>query len=181
MHSYPIRSAAGLATTLFLGVAVPGNATVTDVATNGFTLKIEAHVAAAPDKVFAALIKPERWWASDHTFSGKAENLHLDAKVGGCWCETLPNGGSTMHMTVVFVSPGKTLRLRGPLGPFQGLGVDGALTFSLKPGGDGTDLTAVYALGGYNKDGFEKLSQAADGVLTTQVERLKKSVETGNP
>jgi hypothetical protein len=30
MHSHPIRSAAGLATTLFLGVAVPGNATVAD-------------------------------------------------------------------------------------------------------------------------------------------------------
>jgi uncharacterized protein YndB with AHSA1/START domain len=165
----------------FLAAALPINATVSDVASNGFTVKVEAHVAASPDKVYAALIKPEQWWASDHTFSGKAANLHLDAKAGGCWCETLPNGGSVTHLLVVYAAPGKALRLRGALGPFQGLGVDGALTFSLQPGGDGTDLTVTYAIGGYNKDGFEQLSHGADGVLTSQVDRLKKLLETNSP
>jgi len=131
--------------------------------------------------VYAALIEPARWWSSDHTFSGNAKNLHLEAKAGGCWCESLPNGGSVVHLMVVYVDPGKALRLRGALGPFQGLGVAGALTWKLKPATDGTDLSVTYALGGYNKDRFAELSQAGDEVLTAQVGRLKKSIETKSP
>jgi uncharacterized protein YndB with AHSA1/START domain len=179
--SAPSTRVVSLIMTLPLAAAIPTNATVSDIASNGFTLKIETHVAAPPDKLYAALIKPERWWASDHTFSGNARNLHLDAHAGGCWCETLPDGGSVAHLFVVYAAPGKALRLRGALGPFQGLGVDGALTWSLKPGGDGTELSVTYAAGGYNKDGFEQLSQAADGVLTAQVGRLKRLMETSSP
>ncbi len=156
-------------------------ATVTDSAANGFTVAIEAHVEATPDKVYAALIEPSRWWASDHTFSGDAKNLHLDAKAGGCWCEKLPGGGSVLHLTVVYVDPGKVLRLRGALGPFQGLAADGALTWKLKPAATGTDLSMTYTLGGYSKDGFAELSKAADGVLTAQIGRLKQLIESGVP
>ena len=72
-------------------------------------------------------------------FSKSAANLTLDAKAGGCWCETLPDGGSVEHLVVVFADPGKTLVMRGALGPLQGLGVEGALSIVLKPAGDGTD------------------------------------------
>ena len=173
--------AAWLAAGLCLSITAQSHGTVSDVATNGFTLKIDAHIAAPPDKVYAALIEPARWWSPDHTFSGNAKNLHLEAKAGGCWCETLPQGGSVLHLLVVYIDPGKAIRLRGALGPFQGLGVDGALTWKLKPAAGGTDLSVTYALGGYNKDGFAELSQAGDGVLTTQVERLKKLLETHSP
>ena len=154
---------------------------VSDLTSTGFTLQISTHIAASPEKVYAALLEPARWWSSDHTYSGNARNLHLDAKAGGCWCETLPNGGSVQHLTVVYVEPGKALRLRGALGPFQGLGVDGALTWSLKPAAAGTDLSLVYRLGGYNKEGFAQLSQAADEVLTEQLDRLKKSIAPTSP
>ena len=161
------------------GIPATSGAAVTDVAPNGFTVTIETHIKAKPEAVYASLIKPERWWASDHTFSGSAANLHLDPKAGGCWCETLPNGGAVQHLTVVYAAPGKALRMRGALGPFQSLAVDGALTFALKTAQDGTDLTVTYTLGGYNKDGFEQLSHAADEVLSTQVERLKSLIEAG--
>ena len=94
---------------LMLGsaAAAPAAAGVVDVSTNGFTVQISTHIAAAPAKVYAALIDPARWWSSEHTFSGSAANLHLDAKAGGCWCETLPNGGSVVHLIVVYVDPGK--------------------------------------------------------------------------
>jgi hypothetical protein len=55
------------------------------------------------------------------------------------------------------------------------------MTWTLKAFGDGTDLSLTYVLGGYNKDGFEQLSKGADGVLTDQVARLKRSIETGSP
>jgi uncharacterized protein YndB with AHSA1/START domain len=154
---------------------------VSDLATTGFTLQISTHIAAPPEKVYAALLEPGSWWGSDHTYSGNASNLHLDARAGGCWCETLPNGGFVQHLTVVYADPGKALRLRGALGPFQALGVDGALTWSLKPAAAGTDLSMTYKVGGYNKEGFAQLSQATDEVLTEQLDRLKKSIEPRAP
>src|ERR1700681_1128530 len=106
-------------------------AEVVTVAANGFEIRETAHTAAASDKVYAALLLPAHWWSSDHTFSGSAANLVLDARAGGCWCETLPDGGSVEHLRVVYVSPGKTLRLRGALGPLQSLAVAGVMTWSV--------------------------------------------------
>ena len=172
---------ASVAIALLLAVANQARATVVDVGPNGFTLKVTAHVSAPPDKVYSALIKPASWWNSEHTFSGAAANLILDAKAGGCWCEKLPHGGSAMHMTVVLADPGKMLRLRGALGPFQGSGVEGAMTLALKSLADGTELSLTYALGGYSKEGFDSWARGADGVLADQVSRLKLLLETGSP
>jgi hypothetical protein len=98
----------------------------------------------------------------------------LEARAGGCWCETLPNGGSVEHLRVVFVSPGKTLRLRGAIGPFQSYAVDGVMTWSLKSAANGTDISMTYAIGGYAKDGFDELAKAADRVFGEQIEQLRK-------
>jgi len=149
-------------------------ADVVSVGGNGFEIRETAHTAAPSDKVYAALLLPAHWWSSDHTFSGSAANLVLDARAGGCWCETLPGGGSVEHLRVVYVSPGKTLRLRGALGPFQGLAVDGVMTWSVKSVDGGTDITFTYSIGGYAKDGFDELSKMTDHVLGEQMERLKK-------
>lgn len=160
--------------------ATTAHAMVTDVGANGFTLTESVHVAAPPERVYAAFIAPQQWWSSVHSFSGNARNFTLEPKAGGCWCETLPNGGSVLHMTVVNVAPGKLVRLRGALGPFQGLAVDGALSVTFVPGTGGTDVTMVYALGGYARAGFGDLSKAADRVLEEQLLRLKALVETGS-
>ncbi len=154
-------------------------AEVLSVAVNGFEVRETAHTAASADHVYAALLLPSRWWSSSHTFSRSAANLVLDARAGGCWCESLPNGGSVEHLRVVYVSPGKVLRLRGALGPFQGLAVDGAMTWSIQSNAGGTDITLSYAVGGYVKDGFDDLSKAADLVLDEQLGRLKKLVDGG--
>jgi uncharacterized protein YndB with AHSA1/START domain len=172
-----IRLAFGFA----IGHSSAAIAAVADAGPGGFTLHETAEIAASPDKVYAALIAPAQWWSSTHTFSGSASNLTLDPHAGGCWCETLPNGGSVQHLVVVNVAPGKVLRLRGALGPFQSMAVDGALTFAMKPSATGTTLTLDYTLGGYSKDGFADFSKGADGVLAEQVVRLKSYVETGSP
>jgi hypothetical protein len=152
----------------------PADSEVLSVAANGFEVRETAHSSASPDKVYAALLLPAHWWSSDHTFSGKAANLVLEARAGGCWCETLPNGGSVEHLRVVFVSPGKTLRLRGAIGPFQSYAVDGVMTWSLKSAANGTDISMTYAIGGYAKDGFDELAKAADRVFGEQIEQLRK-------
>jgi hypothetical protein len=153
------------------------SAEVLSVGPNGFEVRETVHVAAASDKAYAALVQPARWWSSDHTFSGNAANLELEARAGGCWCENLPDGGSVEHLRVVYAAPGKTLRLRGALGPFQGLAVDGAMTWVLKSGANGTDISVSYTLGGYAKDGFDALSKAADRVLGEQLEHLRKLID----
>jgi hypothetical protein len=155
-------------------------AEVISAGSSGFEVRERVHVAAPAAALYAALIAPNRWWEPKHTFSGDAARLSLDAKAGGCWCESLPDGGSAQHMTVVYVSPGKALTLHGALGPLQAMGVAGSLTFSIVPAGPGADLTVDYAAGGYTKDGFDALSKAVDSVLGVQVARLQKLAETGS-
>lgn len=156
-------------------------ADVSDVDAGGFTIREAVHVNAGADKIYAVLIAPQNWWSSKHTFSGSAANMSLDARAGGCWCETLPNGGSVLHLTVVNAVPGKLLRMKGALGPFQSMAVDGVMTWSLAPAGAGTDVTLAYAVAGYTKGGFTNISQGADAVLGEQAARLKLYVETGSP
>ena len=165
----------GLAAAMSIGR--PAAAEVVSAGQNGFEIRLTAHVAAAPDKAFAALLQPARWWSSEHTFSGSAANLTFDARAGGCWCETLSDGGSVEHMRLVYVAPGKVLRLRGALGPLQGLGVEGAMTWSVKAGASGSEISISYAAGGYVKDGFEALSKGVDHVLGEQLERLRKLID----
>ena len=162
-------------------LAFPCHAAVDSAAANGFSVTETAHIAAAPDKVYAALITPARWWSAEHTYSSDAANLALDARAGGCWRETLPGGGSVCHLIVVYADPGKRLVLRGGLGPLQPLGVEGALTFRLKPSDVGTDVTLVYNVGGYRAEGLDSLAAPVDQVLGEQVARLKALLETGSP
>ncbi len=162
-------------------LSLPCRAAVVEQTSAGFAIVQTVHIAAPPDKVYDALIHPALWWDSGHTFSGSAANLSLDPHAGGCFCETLADGGSVQHGVVVFAAPGSTLRLRGPLGPFQSQGVDGALTFSLKAAGGGTDLTLENNIGGFMKGGFGEWPARADAMLAQQVAHLKHYLETGAP
>ncbi len=174
-----IHAAAGLVIATVL--SCPVHAAVSDVAANGFSVIEKVHISASPDKVYDAFVSPAQWWSSAHTFSHSAANLTLDTKAGGCWCEALPNGGSVLHMSVVFAAPGKALVMRGALGPLQGLGVEGAMTISLKPAADGTELSLTYNVGGYLKDGLQSWAGPVDNVLGEQMGRLKSLIETGSP
>jgi len=167
----------GTAILLLLLAADGALADVVNVTASGFEVKETAHVASAPDKAYAVLLIPSHWWNSEHTYSGNAANLTLEARAGGCWCESLPGGGSVQHMTVVWVAPGKVLRLRGGLGPLGGLAVEGVMTWTLKSEGGGTDIALSYAVSGMSPQGFDSLAKAVDQVLAEQLERLKKLLE----
>jgi len=164
-----------------LAIATPATAAITDLEPGGFANEVTVHVAAPPAKVYQLIGKPALWWSADHTVSGSAANLSLDERAGGCFCEQLPNGGSVQHLVVVYANPGKILRLRGGLGPFQGYGVDTVLTWTLTQSGAGTDVTATFLVGGYVKGGMADLAKVADGVLALNTGRLKQFAETGSP
>jgi uncharacterized protein YndB with AHSA1/START domain len=164
-----------------LMLPLSASAEVTSVAKNGFEVKETSYIAAKPDSVFYMLMRPARWWSSQHTFSGDAANLSATPKAGACWCEKLPDGGSVQHLQVVYVKPNQVLLLRGALGPLQSEPVIGVMTWELTASGKGTVLTTVYAVGGYSTTSFATWSKAVDGVLAEQSERLKRTVETGKP
>lgn len=152
------------------------------MAPNGFDVKEEAAIAAVPNAVYDALVrKVASWWNPIHTYSHDAKNLALDAFPGGCFCERFPGGGGVQHMTVVYASPGKALRMTGALGPLQGSGLAGSMTWELSSAESGTKLQVKYVVGGYMPGGFEKIAPLVDAVLAEQIARLKAFVETGSP
>jgi hypothetical protein len=159
-----------------------GMAEVADSGANGFTIKITASIHGAPADVYKKLVhNVGDWWNSQHTFSGDAHNLSIEERPMGCFCEKLPNGGGVRHMEVLYFVPGKTLRMSGALGPFQGMGAAGTLTFTLPPENDGTKLEATYTLVGYTPQGMNSWAAPADGMFTEQITRLKNYIETGSP
>lgn len=159
-----------------------GVAEVADSGDNGFTIKIVTSIHAAPADVYKKLVHNiGDWWNSQHTFSGDAHNLSIEEKPMGCFCEKLPNGGGVRHMEVLYFQPGQVLRMSGAIGPFQGMGAAGALTFTLTAEAGGTKLEVIYALVGYGPHGMSSWAAPADAMLTEQIKRLKNYVETGNP
>lgn len=154
-------------------------AEVTDRSAAGFEVVERATVAAPPGKVWDALMRPDRWWSREHTWSGDAKNLYFDPS--GCFCERLKRG-AVRHMTIVYTDGATQLRLFGGLGPLQLTGASGNLTVTLKPAGAGAEVVMTYDVGGYAKGGLsETYAAPVDQVLGEQLARLKRSLETGKP
>lgn len=167
------------AAALMLGGAA--RAEVVETNAQGFRLKSVRQIAAPPAKVFKAIGELGRWWDGEHTYSGKAENMTFPLQANGCWCETIPGGGSVRHGVVVLAWEAQgMIRADAALGPLQDEGVTGALLFQLKPKDGGTELTVTYNVGGA-RDFIAKAGPGVDAVLSGGWDRLKRYVETGKP
>lgn len=122
-----IRIAALIATACLV-FAAPVSAEVASRSEDGFVLSFEQRVEASPDTILTTVGRPASWWSSDHTYSGSAENITLDLRPGGCWCEALPGGG-VKHGEVLLVWPERRqVRFEAPFGPLQSMGADAILT-----------------------------------------------------
>src|SRR5262249_46755348 len=104
------------------------SAEVADSAAGGFTVKTSVEVRASAQDVYKSFIRVGDWWDASHTYSGDAHNLRIEEKAEGCFCETLPNQGVVRHMEVVYLDPGKMVRLTGGLGPLQAMAATGSMT-----------------------------------------------------
>lgn len=156
-------------------------AEIADSAANGFTYKLTLNIQAPSDTVYQRLLTIGNWWSSDHTYSGDAHNMSIDARPMGCWCEKLPNGGGVRHMQVVNIMPGKMLVMTGGLGPLQSMAATGAMKITLAPAENGTRLVVTYSVTGYLPAGMNTLAPPVDQVLTEQFTRFKNYVEKGDP
>jgi len=168
-----------------LAAIAPAQAEVVEQADNGFVVQHSLTVSTDPDATFAMLRTPAKWWDKDHTWTGNAENLYMDAQAGGCFCELIPNEattesgapqrtlrGSVQHMQITYVDPGRLLRLSGALGPLQSEALAGAMTFTLKPVKGGTRITMDYVVGGFMRMKTADIAPAVDKVLVAQLSRL---------
>ena len=168
-----------LATAALCVAAMAANAEVTDSASNGFSITHRITVAADRAQVYGAMVNNVgQWWSDDHTMSGSASNMYIDAGVPGCFCERLGNSGIVVHMAVTFVNPGVMLRLTGGLGPLGLMGVNGNMTWEFAVEDGGTRVTLTYAVGGYMPGGLDAIAPAVDAVLLAQIESLKAHAES---
>lgn len=142
------------------------------VSEHGFIIENQIETNASVDNAWQALTNNiDQWWPKDHSWWGGT--FSVQAKAGGCFCET-SGERSAEHMRIVFVDPGKTLRMTGGLGPLQGMGLNGALDWRFTRTETGkTQITLHYAVHGINADGFEQLAPIVDQVQGIQLEGLK--------
>lgn len=157
------------------------SAEVMDADHGGFTSVNELTINAPRDAVWRAAIDDvSRWWNSDHTISGDASRLSIDARPQGCFCETFGNGAGAVHLTVTMVNPTVILRLTGGLGPLGLMGMSGNMTWEFEDAQGGTKVRFTYAVGGYLAGGLDAVSGPVDAVIGEALARMKAHVETGD-
>lgn len=163
--------------------SLPLGADVVDQAPNGFTIRATVLIfQASPEEVYSRFVHNiGDWWDPQHTYGNDAHNLSIDDRPMGCFCEKLPYNGGVRHAEVITAMPNKMLVMSGALGPLQKFGAVGTLTIVLIPMHKDTRVQLTYAVGGYLPDGLNTWAAPVDKVLTEQLNRLKRYVETGNP
>jgi len=161
-------------------LALPVNAEVKQSAADSMLIEINAKIAAPASAVYDAIVHIERWWSSEHTYSGDAKNLSMSAEPGGCFCERWKDS-AVEHGRVVMALRNQTVRLVAPLGPLQARAVNAVLTFQLTFAEGATSLAVSYRVNGSSASALDKSAAAVDGVLTEAAQRLKRLIEAGKP
>jgi hypothetical protein len=159
-------------------IVANANGEVLDAAPGGFNISHQTQVSAGRIEVYnAAVNNIGDWWSDDHTLSGDAGNMYIEARTQGCFCERLGDTGGVVHLVVTFVNPGVILRLSGGLGPLGLMGVSGNMTWEFVDAENGTIVKLNYAVGGYMDGGLDSIAEAVNGVLVEQMTSLKAFVE----
>lgn len=163
-------------------IACSAKGDVIDSSATGFTVRNTVNIQETPLEVYRILVNEiSAWWNPSHTFSGDAQNLYIEDRANGCFCESLDSGGSVRHMIVVHANPGAMLRMAGALGPLQSLAVTGSLTWALSEEDGDTRVELTYTVTGYRPGGLQEWAPPVDRVLYEQLSRLKNYIENGKP
>jgi uncharacterized protein YndB with AHSA1/START domain len=164
-----------------IALPTPAIAEVKQATPAGFEVESTVIVAVPVDKAWEVLRAPQKWWNPEHTYSGDAAKLYLDAQATGCFCERMgegPTRGSVEHGHIVYVQPPRMIRMTSALGPLQAEAVAGTLTWKVDPGEPGfTTITFSYVVGGYMRQDGDTLAPLVDRVLAEQLTRLKAAIE----
>jgi dipeptidyl aminopeptidase/acylaminoacyl peptidase len=143
-------------------------------------IRHEFRIEAPAAKAWDALVHPERYWPSDHTWSGQRESLSLDPVAGGCYCERW-DGGSAEHGRVVMAVPGKKLAIDAALGPFLEMAISGILAVSLEEKDGITTAVVTYRVSGDPAHRLDGLAPIVDQVLGMQFGAFAKAAAAAVP
>ena len=160
----------------------PARAEVASSSASQFTIEAEAETSVSPEEAWRALSRLNRWWNSEHTYSGDARRMSVDMRAGGCWCERW-DGQSVEHGRVILVMEHegvRTLRFLAPLGPLQELGANGVLTFTITPHASGAKINMSYRVTGDAGLGLDQIAPLVDMVLMEQFGRLVRFSTSGS-
>jgi uncharacterized protein YndB with AHSA1/START domain len=124
-------------------------------------------ITATPEQAWEVLVHPERYWPKDHTWSGDPAHLSLAPQAEGCFCERWTDA-SAEHGRVIMALPGRLLRFRGALGPFQDMAVTGVMTIRLTPKDGGTEAVVTYRVSGSASHRLGDMAQGVDPVVRQQ-------------
>jgi uncharacterized protein YndB with AHSA1/START domain len=159
-------------------LAFSAGADVMNAGPGGFTIEHEVVIDAGRGRVWqAAIDEVGDWWNDDHTISGDAGRMSIDAKPLGCFCEKLAGDDGMVHLLVTSVSGNVMLRMTGGLGPLGLMGVNGNMTWEFFDSGEGTRVKFTYAVGGYRPGGLDGIAVPVDYVIGDALSLLKAYVE----
>ena len=160
--------------------AVPGLAAaeVKSAAADSFLIEQRFSIAAPATRVWEALLHPEDWWPSAHTWSGDRKNMRLSDQAGACFCERWV-GGSVEHGRVIMAIPGSLLRFSAALGPLQAMGVSGIITVTLEEKDGQTEVLVTHRVSGDASHKLDALAPIVDKVNAQQFGGLAGAVEGG--
>lgn len=148
------------------------NAATSNATSSSYLVMHSVDVAASASAVYAAIGQLDKWWDARHTYSGKSENLKLDMKAGGCFCEVW-DGNSVEHMHVLYALRDQGVRMQGGLGPLQEKAALGILTFTLTPVAGKTRILLTYRVRA-PEGGLNASAGLVDAVVGDQLTGLVK-------
>jgi len=155
---------------LIFGAPFLAQADVIDSSPDHFVLRQEANSEISPEDLWEKLIEPSKWW--HHSYSGNAQNMTLDLKVGGLWKEEWSEG-SVAHGQILYIKNGEQIRLSAPFGPLQAMAVVDIWTITITPNEDGGSTVIFDEIAnGSSKSGLDKLAPVVDRVKTEGLMRL---------
>jgi hypothetical protein len=168
-------------TGLALFLPTPAAAQIVDRHADGFTLRYADTVEVGRGDVAMAVEAMGAWWDGDHTYTGSAANLSLDPRVGGCFCEAMPDGSMFEHGRITALDDDH-LVLDAPLGPLKGMATRAELTFTWPDTASRThDETGVVMVFVVQGPGLGAFADAVDQVMGGQHARLLHLIEHGTP
>lgn len=169
-----ILVAAGL-----LIAATPAFAEVASAGANGFEVTHSVSLVMPLAQSYVAFGRIAAWWSDEHTYSGKAANMRLSLQPGGCFCETIPEGGGVEHLRVALVQPGERIVMTGGLGPLLYEAAAGVMDVRFERIAGGSKISMSYRAAGFAKGGADKLAPVVDKVLGEQLRRFRAYAARG--
>lgn len=160
-------------------VSAPARAEVVSSNANGFEVSNGVNLVIPVNQAYAAFSRLGTWWSDEHTYSGKAANIQLTLRPGGCFCESIPTGGGVEHMRVSVVQPNERIVMSGALGPVLYEAASGVMDVKFERIAGGARVTMNYRAAGFAKGDADKMAPLVDQVLAEQLKRYRAYAAKG--